>query len=138
MDQIPEAPLPFAWGVVYAKPNPDHTPKRCENCTMWSWKDEKCSIHAESLRVPAWAICAYHVFGRPMETRMEHPGMDPVDPALSGFDTNVGPGTFCGSCIYYEPTSEDKGVCWAVAGKDRVPPQPVDLMGCCARWEGRF
>lgn len=108
------------------------------NCVMWSWNDQKCSIHPKSLHVPPFGVCGYHVFGVPMETRMEHPGMDPVDPALSGFDTNVGPGTFCGSCIYYEPTSEDKGACWAVAGKDQIPPHPVDLMGCCARWEGRF
>lgn len=119
-----EAPLPFAWGVLYAKPNLDGS------------ADERCSIHPKSLKVPAQAICGYHVFGVPMETRVEHPGMDPVDPALSGFAEDVGEGTYCGSCIYYEPTSEKEGNCWAVASKDRHPPQEVAFMGCCARWEG--
>ena len=66
---------------------------------------------------------------------MEHPDLDPVDPELSGFDTEVGPGTYCGSCVFYEPTSEEKGLCHGVAAADREPPQPVDFMGCCARWE---
>lgn len=130
-----QAPLPFAWGVLYAKPNPDDTPKMCQSCIMWSWRDRKCSIHKKSLDVPHDAICGYHVFGKPMETRMDHPGMDPVDPALSGFDI-IPAGTYCGSCIYYEATSGDKGVCHGVAKVSGVPPQPVDFMGCCARWEG--
>ena len=51
-----EAPLPFAWGVLYAKPNPDGTAKRCDSCIMWS-RDEKCSIHAKSLQVCPSAVC---------------------------------------------------------------------------------
>ena len=130
-----QAPLPFAWGVLYAKPNPDDTPKMCGNCIMWSFRDQKCSIHKASLEVLYDAICGYHVFGKPMENRPEHPGMDPVDPGLSGFDIVPG-GTYCGSCIYYEDHGEGKGVCHGVAKTNGVPPQPVDFMGCCARWEG--
>ncbi len=127
------APLPEAWGVLYAKPNPDSTAKVCANCIMWSYEDQRCSIHAADVEVPYNAICGYHVFGAPMEIRMEHPGMEPVDPKFSGLEV-VPNGTFCGNCIYYEPTATDKGNCWAVAKKDGKPPQPVDFLGCCARW----
>lgn len=135
-EETPEgqAPLPFAWGVLYAHPNPDGSPKQCRNCLMWS-RDQKCSIHSASLDVPPDAICGYHIFGEPMDKRMKHPGMDPVDPATSGFDI-IPAGTYCGSCIYYEGTSEYKGVCHGVAKSDGAPPQPVAFMGCCARWEG--
>jgi hypothetical protein len=69
-----------------------------------------------------------------MQFRMDHPGMEPVDPKLSGFDV-VPNGTNCGSCIYYQPTSQMKGNCWGVAkAKDEKPPQPVDILGCCGRW----
>ena len=79
--------------------------------------------------------CGYHVFGDPMKKRPVHPGMDPVDPELSGFEANVGVGTFCGSCIFYEGDNQN-GVCHGVAKASGVPPQPVEFMGCCARWEG--
>lgn len=128
------APLPFAWGVLYAKPNPDGTPKACANCMMWSFGDQKCSIHPAKLHVPANGICGYHVYGSPMPQRMHHANMDPVDPNLSGFAI-VDSGTFCGNCIYYEGDDEE-GVCHGVAKADREPPQPVQFMGCCARWEG--
>ncbi len=133
-EQPQKAPLPEAWGVLYTKPNPNETSKMCANCIMWSSEDQRCSFHPEDLEVPYNAICGYHVFGQPMEFRMDHPFMDPVDPKLSGFEV-VPNGTFCGSCVYYEPTSERKGKCWAVAKKDGKPPQEVDLLGCCARWE---
>ena len=80
----PQAPLPFAWGVLYAKPNPDGTPKRCDNCMMWSWKDQRCSIHAANLEVPPSAICGYHVFGRPSETQVVSPPAVPVHRTVGG------------------------------------------------------
>jgi hypothetical protein len=135
-EELPPAPLPFPWGVIYSKPNPDGSRKMCMNCMMWSYQDEKCSIHRANLNVPPEAICGYHVFGEPMEKRMPHKGMDPVDEALSGFDVVRG-GTSCDICIYFEPTALGKGVCHAVAQeKTGLPPQPVQPLGCCARWEG--
>lgn len=128
------APLPFAWGVLYAKPNPDGSRKLCQNCFMWSWQDRRCSIHAPDLEVPAAAVCGYHVFGDPAPARPEIPNLDPVDPKLSGFIvTQIG--TSCDICVYYEPTSATKGLCHGVAKKDGKPPQPVQALGCCARWE---
>lgn len=130
-----QVPQPFAWGVLYTPPNPDGSPKMCQNCIMWS-QDQRCSIFPADFNVPHDGICGYHVFGQPMETRPDHPGMMPVDPELAGFDI-IAQGTYCGSCIYYEHKSGEKGVCHAVAKeKDAKPPQPVDFMGCCARWEG--
>ncbi|MCI0564392.1 MAG: hypothetical protein MN733_38460 [Nitrososphaera sp.] len=78
--------------------------------------------------------CGYHVFGLPMEVRMPHEDLDPVDEKLSGFEIIPG-GTSCDICVYYEPTSGTKGLCHAVARSDRHPPQPVQALGCCARWE---
>ena len=130
---LPQVPLPEAWGVLYAPPNPDDTAKMCANCIMWSFQDQRCTIHPEDLEVPYNAICGYHVYGQPMELRMDHPGMAPVDPKLSGFDI-VPNGTYCGSCAFYEPTSDLKGNCWAVAKPDGKPPQKVEFMGCCTRW----
>lgn len=132
--EAPRAPLPFMWGVLYAPPNPENAPKMCVNCIMWSYEDQKCSIHAASLNVPAEGICGYHVYGPPSEYRVEHDGMVPVTKENSGFEI-VPEGTFCGSCTFYEPTEESKGVCHGVAKADGKPPQPVDVMACCARWE---
>lgn len=135
MDESKRAPLPFAWGVLYARPNPDGSRKMCANCMMWSMQDEKCSIHREDLHVPPEGVCGYHVYGLPMQMRMPHEDLDPVEEATSGFDIIPG-GTSCDICVYYEPTGKTKGLCHAVAKADRHPPQPVQALGCCARWEG--
>lgn len=128
-------PLPFAWGVLYTAPNPDGTRKMCQNCMMWSYADQRCSIHRADLRIAPDDVCGYHVFGMAMEYRMDHPGMMPVDEKTSGLDTVPG-GTSCDICVYYEPTGKGKGICHAVAKeKTALPPQPVEAMGCCARWE---
>lgn len=131
-----QAPLPFASGVLYANPNPDGSQKSCRNCFMWVAGENRCIIHPPEVEVMPAHICGYHVFGMPLERWAEIPGLDPVDPALSGLEL-VGEGTVCGTCVYYEPTGRGKGLCYGVAGVDRYPPQPVQLMGCCARWEGR-
>ena len=73
------APLPRAWGVLYAEPNPDGSRKLCQNCFMWS-ADDRCSIHDKDLKVTAEMICGYHVYGAPMEERVFHPGLEPVEP----------------------------------------------------------
>lgn len=129
------APLPFAWGVLYAKPNPDGSMKSCRNCYLWVRADNRCLIHRPDVEATAAHVCGYHVFGQPAERGAVIPGLDPVDPALSGLEA-VGEGTVCGTCVYYEPTGRAKGLCHGVAGPDGAPPQPVQLMGCCARWEG--
>ena len=130
-------PLPFPWGVLYSGPNPDGTRKMCLNCMMYAANDRTCNIHAPNVEVAPMAICGYHVYGYPMEERMEHPGIVYVDPALSGLEVIPG-GTSCDICIYYAPTSREKGLCHAVAKeKDGLPPQPVEALGCCSRWEPR-
>ena len=130
------APLPFPWGVLYAKPNPDGSRKNCVNCMMFLINKERCSIHPKDFKVVAEGDCGYHVFGEPMEKGMPHPGIDPVDPALSGYEVVPG-GSSCDICIYYEPQSETKGLCHGVANeKEGRPPQPVQALGCCGRWEG--
>ncbi len=139
-----DAPLPQAWGVVYARPNPDGSRKSCQNCMMFIPRDEdgrgKCSIHARTQEIKPDDTCGYHVFGTPMDKWMDHPGMDPVDPKYSGLG-NVPGGTSCDVCVYYEGQGEGKGLCHAVASGDEPPAGPppvtVEAKGCCSRWEGR-
>ncbi len=125
--------LPMAWGVLYAAPNPDGSRKKCENCFMWSL-DNQCAIHDTSLEIVAEHTCGYHVYGVPGDERMDHPGLMPVDPKMSGLELVVG-GTSCDICKHYiDDDAQDATACAAVA-TPAVTPQPVDPLGCCARWE---
>ena len=128
LEEKEKAGHPAPWGVLYAHPNPDGSKKRCGNCMMWV-KEGKCSIHKKSLKIPKTKVCGYHIFGKPTEKWMDHPGMDPVDKEMSGLD-EVGEGTICGNCKHY-----DDGNCYAVAPRDgQEPPAKVEEYGCCARW----
>lgn len=126
--------LPKAWGVLYAPPNPDGTPKACVNCFLWVSGESRCVIHERHVEVPASAVCGYHVFGFPMQRWINIPGLAPVDPALSGLE-DTGDGTICGTCRFYKPLADGNGLCRAVAAADGHPPQEVQEYGCCARWE---
>jgi len=122
-------PLPYDWGILYAPPNPDGSRKQCGNCIMWS-KDNKCTIHSADVEVTENSICGYHVFGNPMPERMEHEGMMPVTPALSGLEVIQG-GTSCDICMYHFP---DEGKCLGAVGADGKLLD-VEPKGCCSRWE---
>jgi hypothetical protein len=129
-----EAALPKPWGVLYARPNPDGNRKACGNCFMWA-KTERCWIHAPGLKVPADAVCGYHVFGPPSDARPEIELLAPVDPAYSGLEVVEG-GTSCDVCRYYETETPSSGRCHAV--RDDVGAfAEVEAMGCCARFEGK-
>lgn len=123
--------LPETWGVLYAHPNPDGSRKACENCMMWITSGE-CGIHEPGLAVPRNATCGYHVFGMPMDERMEHPGIQYVDPMNSGLEETE-EGTSCDICRHFEVTDGNTGICHAVA-LDGIPAD-VHPRGCCARWE---
>jgi len=94
---------------------------------MWV-EENACVIHSRELEVTGDHICGYHVFGEPIPEWMDHPGMQPVDPANSGLELVEG-GTHCGNCKYYA-----EGKCAAVVGEDGVPADVAEY-GCCARWE---
>jgi hypothetical protein len=124
--------LPKAWGVLYAVPNPDGSAKLCENCAFFVEKEERCDIHDASLRVTAGMVCGYHVYG------FRGTVQAPVDPKLSGLeDVSDIDGTTCGDCRFFQQGKGGKGLCHGVAKPSGYPPQPVDEMGCCARWERR-
>lgn len=124
--------LPKAWGVLYAAPNPDGSGKLCENCTFWISERERCKIHDLSVRITAGMVCGYHVYG--FNGTVEAP----VDPKLSGLeDVDDIDGTICGECKFFQRGRNGKGLCHGVAKADGRPPQPVDELGCCARWERR-
>lgn len=135
--QEAKAPAPAPWGVLYARPNPDGSRKKCGNCMMWVSGEEACAIHEKSQSVKESMVCGYHVFGKPMKAWMDHPGIEPVTPEFSGLE-EVGEGTSCDTCKHYEiqSVSKKKGLCHAVAPEaGKEPPTPVDALGCCARWE---
>lgn len=128
------APLPFAWGVLYAHPNTDGSMKSCKNCYAWVSMENRCILHPKSTRITADWVCGYHIEGTPMPHWMDVPGIVPLEPKLSGLE-RVGEGTVCGTCRYFQRTSLDRGACHGVAKADRQPPAPVEIMGCCGRWE---
>lgn len=131
----PSAPLPAAWGVLYAAPNPDGSRKQCANCPMWASSGEQCSIHDPEVEVTADHVCGYHVFGPPMDQHPVHHGMQFVDPGNSGLERIEG-GTSCDTCRWYEESVPDSGWCYAVADQESMaPPTSVGRLGCCARWE---
>lgn len=131
-----QAPLPKPDGALYRHPNPDGSRKRCDNCVMWISKEDRCSIHLPDQVVQGSAWCGYHIFGKPMEKSMPHEGsMQAVTPDISGLRP-AGPGVACASCLYYKDQGGGKGLCYGVSKPDdRRPPQPVELMGICARYE---
>jgi hypothetical protein len=129
------APLPFAWGVLYRHPNPDGSRKRCANCIMWVSKENRCVIHPREVQVDAQDMCGFYVFWQPTDRWMDHPGIQPVDPKLSGL-RDAGSGVSCANCRYYQVVDRSHGLCRAVASENRQPPQPVDSLGWCTRYEG--
>lgn len=127
--EVENGPLPEAWGVLYANPNPDDSRKQCINCMMWS-RDDRCSIHEDSVEVTEDHVCGYHVYGEPMDERMDHPGMAAVTSELSGL-TLIPGGTSCDICRLY--FAEEGNKCLGAVGSDGnlLDVQPK---GCCARW----
>lgn len=129
------APLPAPDGALYRHPNPDGSRKRCENCFMFVPSEQACIIHFRDQKVESTDICGYHIFGQPMDKWMDHPGMQPVTPDISGL-RRVGGGAVCASCRFYRDQGNGMGLCYGVSKPDdRKPPQPVELMGWCARFE---
>jgi hypothetical protein len=130
--------LPYAWGVLYAPPNLDGSRKKCFNCALFIEATNRCMIHSENVEVLPGMVCGYHVFGMP-DTMNPLVVQSPIDPKLSGLeDVSDLDGTNCGTCVYFERTASTapgKGVCHGVAKANGRPPQPVQEMGCCARWE---
>lgn len=128
-------PLPMPSGALYRHPNPDGTRKACGNCVFWDSADERCVIHPLNVEVKASFWCGYHIFGKPLESWVHFENIQPVTPDLSGL-IDAGPGVNCGSCKFYRDQGNGKGLCWGVSRPDdRKPPQPVEIMGICARFE---
>lgn len=132
---VERAPLPKPDGALYRHPNPDGSRKACRNCIMWVSEEDRCVIHARGQEVDASQVCGYHIFGQPMVKWMDHPGIQPVTPDISGL-RNAGGGVACGSCRFFQHTGGAGGLCFGVSRPgDRQPPQPVELQGWCARYE---
>lgn len=131
----PNPPAPEPWGVLYVPPRKDGRGRLCGNCVMWTAAEGgRCVIHARDLVVKRTEVCGYHVSGRPMPKWMDHPGMEPVDPELSGLEEVGSAGTKCGNCRYFSAAA-----CARVQqpGAPRFTPAKVEANGCCAAWERR-
>lgn len=128
------APLPFLWGVLYAAPNEDGSAKSCRNCYAWVSTADRCILHRRNVKVTEEMVCGYHIPGEPLRDFGHIAGLEPLDPKLSGLE-QVGEGTVCGTCRYFEQKSDSRGLCHGVSRASGQPPAPVDIMGCCARWE---
>jgi hypothetical protein len=126
---LPFAKLPTLGDLLYVEPAPGNAKRNCDNCMMWV-RTNKCVIHSKSKAIQAKDVCGYHVYGQPMEEWMDHPGMQPVNPKYSGL-THVEEGTHCGNCMHF---SGDR--CTAAKTDKGTSHPPVDVNGCCARWEG--
>lgn len=132
-----DLPRPTLAEVLYSPPNPNGTRKACMNCVLWFASDENCLIHDMDVVAPADAICGYHVFGSPMPgAYVQHPGMMPVTPELSGLIQVTG-GTSCDRCHWYRKRSGTEGTCVAVRELDGESDTDalVSGLGCCTRWE---
>lgn len=116
--------------VLYAKPNPDGSRKRCDNCWMWTQSDKGCLAFTKDYvgKVDKDDICGLHVYGTP---RYGWQDMDQTQDAdLAGFEKSVGDGTSCDKCEYIH----GNGLCHKVQdGKGN--DAPVEAKGCCAAWE---
>lgn len=134
LGQNDKAPLPFPPGVLYRHPNPDGSRKNCGNCIMWVANEDRCVIHPRDLRIGEDEMCGYHVFGQPMPKWMDHPGIMPVTPDISGLRM-AGPGVACASCVFYKKQSDQGGLCMGVANPETgQAPVPVESRGWCTRY----
>ena len=129
------APLPFAWGTLYRHANPDGSRKRCVNCVFWVPSKHQCSLHEASVQVDDQDTCGYHVFGEPADNWNMFSGIQHVKPELSGL-RDAGSGVSCANCKFYQVVDQTSGLCRAIAAKNGQPPQPVESLGWCARYQG--
>lgn len=119
-------PVPDKSEALYVGPNPDGSRKSCANCMMWS-RDNRCTIHAADLKITGDMVCGYHVYGDPLDKRIDHLGLDAVTPKESGLIVAPKGGTSCDNCYFFTAAQH----CAALDGKPKVHPK-----GCCSRWDG--
>lgn len=134
--------LPTAAEALFVPPSPDGSRKKCGNCIMFVQPGDgeakgRCVIHERSRPIGEGDVCGYHVFGEPMTEWMEHAGIMPVTPQISGLiDTPGHQGTSCDLCIHYRGGA--RPVCEAVTTNDGGSLLPVSPLACCSRWtDGR-
>ena len=133
-----DVPLPQAWGVLYAKPNPDGSRKNCKNCWKFSPSEGMCLEFSKDIAVTPDSVCGLHVYGTPTDKWVDH-GQN-ADPKTNGLGLIKG-GTACIGCRFYRHWEKARGMglCYAVANGSeppaKPPPTPVDDLGCCSRWE---
>lgn len=125
--------MPQAGSALYVPPAPGYTRRLCNNCCLWIDSGE-CDVHAPGLEVAPDAVCGYWVGGTPLTERSDRKVLH-VLPEFSGLERVPG-GTHCGNCKWFKKGSGGKGLCQAVANKERDGFQEVHKDGCCALWEG--
>jgi hypothetical protein len=127
--------LPRPSDVLYAHPNKDGTRKQCANCALWAEMDNRCLLMGAEIEVQSDQVCGYHVNGDPVLYVTTLGGFKLVEPDLAGLMLAPEGGTSCDRCRYYDPRTDDAGLCRGVFSEGK--PAPVEALGCCARWVQR-
>jgi hypothetical protein len=126
------APLPSPSDALYCVPNADGTRKLCGNCGLWAEMDSRCLLFGIEKEVTREQVCGYHVYGEPVLYGTTLGGQKMVEPELAGLITAPDGGTSCDRCVFYDPRTNDAGVCRGVSQDGE--PANVQALGCCARW----
>jgi hypothetical protein len=127
--------LPRPSDVLYCHPNPDGQRKTCGNCGLWAEMDNRCLLMGTEVEVTSDMVCGYHVDGEPVLYATTLGGQKMVEPELAGLIRAPEGGTSCDRCRYYDPRTDDTGLCRGVYVEGK--PAPVEARGCCARWVER-
>lgn len=119
--------LPTVGDVLYSRPNPDGTQKKCGNCWMWCM-DKRCLIVEGE--VMDHQTCGYHVFGTPRPAWYDV-GAEMVMQELAGLTVGDPDGTSCATCVHITPDSKCLAVRKSVDSPELADVEPL---GCCTRW----
>lgn len=139
-DDPKTAGMPEFSEVLYSKPMPGGARRNCHNCVFWVKPHSQCSLMEPGVLATAKHVCGHHIPGAPVQTRMELPGLSPMDPQYAGL-VLASKGIACENCDHYTVQEEDEGVCAAVV-KNGAPTSsrrspPVQAKACCTRWSPR-
>lgn len=125
------APLPEMSEVLYVEPAPGGVRRRCANCVFWASAQNLCALLEPKEEVGADNVCGMYVFGTPLKRKMDLPGLQALNPRLTGL-IKTSRGSACENCEWFKPEDDETGTCVAVMRKKK--PATVHPKGCCSRW----
>jgi hypothetical protein len=131
------APLPTPTEALYSPPNKDGSAKCCGNCLLWlGTAQQRCFLHDVDIVATARMVCAFHVYGKPTDTRgLNMVNAGSVRPEQSGLKL-PGRDSVCRTCRWFKQATSTTGTCAALSDADpEVDADPmVQPLARCARW----